>query len=753
MEAANKNPAQDKRELIWDSPTKELGQIVSIELAAPFATQMGGELHELQVCYESWGERNAAGDNVVLLVHPMTADPHATGEFAEQPRGFWEDLVGPGKVLDTDRYQVLCPNLVGSCYGTTGPRFPGPDGEPMLGAFPLLTPRDMMRVQKLFLEALGIEELALVIGPSMGGMIAWEWAIEEPDFAERVVVIAAPLVTTAHQIGMNWLQRRGIELDIDGDEVVAKFGQMIARGIGMLSYRSSTGLEERFGRDWFQKPGTTLAKRGMFNIESWLRFHGKRIVKRFDPYTYLLFSRAMDLHDVGEGRGDLSAALSRVRSRMLVLGISSDNLYPPGEVHFGADLLARLGGDVTYREIRSMHGHDAFLLETEQIEGFLREFLDGQAAALPSASEREARLVRVGLLGGGRVAKDFVALLAQRAQPLLDQNRLRVEVAGVCDLDAGRAVDFEGIEFSTDPAAFVAREDIDVLLELTPTLSTREQVASFLSSGRSVVTPNKRLVREHGEELDALAMRSAARLAYHDSIAAGWPMLSVIERPLQQGSVLGIRGVLSATCNRVLKHIERGGTLADALAELQEQRLTEPDPELDLSGWDSAQKLSILMTRALGKRVVLPAERIHGIRELNPELIMATAASGRCIRLVAHARLDGEQLQACVCPMALPQDSHLGSVRGRNHVVVLETDEHGELVQLGQGGGTLPVAIAVLNDLVGLMDPRHSWTGRFPLSQEEIVAPSYERWLGLDQRGAAVPFAEPRPGSVPMLRP
>ena len=165
----------------------------------------------------------------------MTADCHATGEFAGQPTGWWEPLIGPGRAIDTDRYFVVCPNLIGGCYGTTGPRFPAIAGDPYLDEFPLLTPRDMMRVQKLFVEQLGIRKLALAIGPSMGG-------------------------TSPHQIGLNWLQRRGIELDFTENEQVATQGQMVARGVGMLSYRSPVGLEEKFGREYdldiFMKQGT-----------------------------------------------------------------------------------------------------------------------------------------------------------------------------------------------------------------------------------------------------------------------------------------------------------------------------------------------------------------------------------------------------------------------------------------------------------------------------------------------------------------
>jgi homoserine O-acetyltransferase len=362
---------RDNRDLWWAYPTAELAEVVHLPLAEPFVAVHGGVLPSIQVSYESWGKLAPSGDNAVLIVHPMTADCHATGEFAGQATGWWEALIGPGRAIDTDRHFVVCPNLIGGCYGTTGPRFPAHDGNPYLKRFPLLTPRDMMRVQRLFLEAIGVKRLSMVIGPSMGAMIAWEWAIEACEMVDSTVVVAAPLRTSPYQIGLNWLQRRAIERDITEDDDVARVGQILARGVGMLSYRSPAGLEDKFGRKWFTKPGSTLGERGVYNIESWLRHHGKRIAKRFDPYTYLLFSRAMDLHDVSEGRGDLDYFLGRVACSVLVIGISSDNLYPATEVKAGADTLARLGCDVRYAEIHSTNGHDAFLLDTDQIATFL----------------------------------------------------------------------------------------------------------------------------------------------------------------------------------------------------------------------------------------------------------------------------------------------------------------------------------------------------------------------------------------------
>ncbi len=365
----------DRRELWSDSPTKERAQVLLLD--GPMDLQYGGRLPELQVSFEEWGEPAADGGNTVLVVHPMTADCHVTGAFADQDRGWWEDLIGPGCAIDTDRWHVVCPDLPGGCFGATGPRFPHPDdGAPWLDRFPLITPRDIVEAHRRFLRARGIERPAMVIGPSMGGMIAWEWAAARA--ADAVIVVAAPIVSTPLQIGWNWLQRMAADIDLEADgEASGKEGRRVGRGVGMLSYRSPEGLVEKFGRTWFKPPGSTLGDAGLFNVESWLRQHGNRIARRYDPWTWKVFCRTMDLHDLAEGRDSEDDALCGIDAPLLALGIRSDCLYPAADVRRAAARAAELGAPVTYAEIDSEHGHDAFLIDVDQIGERISAWLPG----------------------------------------------------------------------------------------------------------------------------------------------------------------------------------------------------------------------------------------------------------------------------------------------------------------------------------------------------------------------------------------
>ena len=742
----------EHRDLWLPSPTVQLGRVVHLDLGDGFETVHGGRLEQIQVSYESWGELDAAGENAVLIVHPLASDCHASRNADDEPLGWWEPLVGPGKVLDTERNFVVCPNLIGGCYGTSGPLFPAPDGEPWLERFPLLTPRDMMRVQRLFLRAIGVNRLRTVIGPSMGGMVAWEWAIEASDWVDRVVVVAAPLKTTAHQIGLNWLQRRGIELDIGEDELAANWGQMIARGIGMMSYRSPLGMEEKFGRDWFKKPGATLKERGMFNVESWLRHHGKRSVKRYDAYTYILFSRAMDLHDVGEGRGGIVAALERVNCPVLVLGISSDQLYSAADVHLGADVLDHLGKSVEYAEIRSPHGHDAFLLETDQIAAILSGAPVPSKKVVPDAARREEGRVRIGILGAGQVSAHLLRLLEARRERILDQYGLRFEVVAVAEIDTEKVLDpvFDNVDVVHDPRKLVAREDLQALLDLTRGTGALPFVEQALKRRLPVVTPSKALVRAHGALLERLALENGVRLAYHNSIAAGWPLLYAVEGPLGRGRIASIQALLTSACNVILERVEEGMTLDEAVESAGEAGLTRPDPELYVSGWDTAQKLTILAARTYKRRFIAEEIAVQGLQDLDPEIVRAATERGYRVKFVGLYGASRESPVLGVLPAAVPAESHLGGIHAENNGVVMDNQLGGEMVFLGRGVGDLPVASAVLGDLVGIFHPARSWTGRFPRAEKSPRPPEFARYLVLE-RGRPLIVSAPRPGAVPLL--
>ena len=353
----------------------------------PFEPELGGHLPEVTLAYETWGELDASGENAMLIVHALTGDTHAAGEPSEAYRkgGWWNPMIGPGRAIDTERYFVVCSNVIGGCYGSTGPTSIDPEtARPYGMRFPVVTIRDMVRAQRRLLDSLGVRRLALVIGGSIGGQQALEWAVEFPDFVERAVPVAATGALGPQGVGMSEIGRRAIMADPgwqNGDYYGTgrkpDAGLAIARMAGMMTYQSAAGQWERFGRRPASRPALHEEFGGRFEIESYLHYQGKALVERFDANSYLYLSRAMDLYDVALGYESEEEAYSRIEADVLFVGISSDWLFPPNEVRQTAQRARRAEADADYAEIDSLSGHDAFLKDWDELRAAVGPFLDG----------------------------------------------------------------------------------------------------------------------------------------------------------------------------------------------------------------------------------------------------------------------------------------------------------------------------------------------------------------------------------------
>jgi homoserine O-acetyltransferase len=351
-----------------------------------FEPELGGALPEVTLTYETWGELDAAGENAVLLVHALTGDAHAAGEpdSAHKRGGWWSPMVGPGRAIDTERHFVVCSNVLGGCYGSTGPASPEPEsGRPYAMRFPVVTIRDMVRAQKRLLDDLGVNRLRLVTGGSIGGQQALEWAVEFPDFVEKAVPVAATGSLGPQGVGMSELGRRAIMADPDwqggdyyGTGRSPDDGLAIARMAGMMTYQSGAGQWERFGRRPASRPALYEEFGGRFEIESYLHYQGKDLVSRFDANSYLYLSRAMDLYDVAAGYESEEEAYSRIEAEVLFVGISSDWLFPSGEVRGAAKRARGVGARARYAEIESLSGHDSFLKDWAQLREAVGPFLE-----------------------------------------------------------------------------------------------------------------------------------------------------------------------------------------------------------------------------------------------------------------------------------------------------------------------------------------------------------------------------------------
>lgn len=353
------------------------------------ALDCGATLREATIAFETWGTLNADASNAILVCHAWTGDSHVAGPAGEghPTPGWWEGIVGPGLAIDTSRWFVVCSNVLGGCQGTTGPASPHPtDGKPYGSRFPVITIRDMVRAQHRLADALGVRRWHAVIGGSMGGMQAIEWAITYPQRVGSLVAIATCVQSTAQQIAWGAIGRQALRLDPawrSGDYYDARVGEgpwqglAVARKVAQVTFRSDNVFTDRFGRDLADMDAANhgIGLWDAFEVERYLDHHADRLIRRFDANSYLYISKAMDLHDVARGRGGLEVATSRITAPTLAVGISSDILYPSYQQRQVRELVARNHVRAEYAEITSPHGHDAFLVDVPQMAGVLEEWL------------------------------------------------------------------------------------------------------------------------------------------------------------------------------------------------------------------------------------------------------------------------------------------------------------------------------------------------------------------------------------------
>ena len=342
----------------------------------------GVTLAPVDVAYETYGTLNEARTNAILILHAFTGDAHAAGIGHDGKPGWWDNMIGPGRAYDTNKYFLICSNVLGGCKGSTGPASPSPStGEPYAMKFPVITIGDMVRLQAKLLDHLGIQRLLAVAGGSMGGMQVLEWAVSYPERVLAAIPIATTARHSAQQIAFNEVGRQAVMADPDwceGDYHKAgkppARGLSVARMVGHITYMSDDSMREKFGRRFRTGEGIPDFS-NVFEVESYLRYRGSQFVDRFDANSYLYITKAMDLFDVTNGYGSLGAAMERTKARFLVLSFTSDWLYP---TYQSLEIVSALRGrnrDVAFCELQSNYGHDAFLVDvveqTELIRGFL----------------------------------------------------------------------------------------------------------------------------------------------------------------------------------------------------------------------------------------------------------------------------------------------------------------------------------------------------------------------------------------------
>ncbi len=347
--------------------------------------ESGSELRNVEVAYETYGTLNSTKDNAILLLHALTGDAHAAGYHeGDKKPGWWNDMVGSGKAFDTDKYFIICSNMLGGCKGTTGPSSINPETGKEYGlSFPVITIEDVVKVQKKLIDFLGVKKL-IVAGGSMGGMQALEWALDYENIVTHVIFIASTPRLSAQGIAFNAVGRNAILSDPNFnngdyyDKEKPEKGLAIARMVGHITYLSEEAMHNKFARRFQDKDSPNFDFGIDFEVESYLAHQGQTFVDRFDANSYLYITKAVDYFDIAQKYGSLENAFKNTKSKYLIISFSSDWLFPSSQSKELVNALVRNKKDVSYCEIQSPCGHDAFLLEFETQTKIIKSFLNSK---------------------------------------------------------------------------------------------------------------------------------------------------------------------------------------------------------------------------------------------------------------------------------------------------------------------------------------------------------------------------------------
>ena len=435
-----------------------------VEADAPLTLQSGKTLAPIDVAYETYGQIDENGDNVILICHALSGNAHVAGynNPDDEKPGWWEIMVGPGKYIDTDKYYVVCSNFLGGCSGTTGPSSINPDtGTPYGIDFPIFTIADMVTVQKAWLDKLGIKKILTVIGGSMGGMQVLQWTISYPEMVDSAMIIASTSRLSSQSIAFDAVGRNAILEDghfNDGqyyDKKGPAHGLSIARMIGHITYLSEESMREKFGRELQNADKYSYDLNSEFTVESYLDYQGQTFIERFDANSYLYITKAMDYFDLARRYGSLEKALANVDSKLLLVSFASDWLFTPAQSEDIVGALTAQDKDVSYCNIDSPYGHDAFLLEPETLGSLIQGFVDSTHKSITAPDSYEHKRAEAGSLPGifeharrARVDYELIDSLVEPNSRVLDIGSGDGEL--LAKLIKDKEVTGEGIELDQD---------------------------------------------------------------------------------------------------------------------------------------------------------------------------------------------------------------------------------------------------------------------------------------------------------------
>jgi len=634
-----------------------------------FTLESGKKLKGFTLAYSTWGKLNKEKNNVIWIHHALTANSDAAD--------WWPGMIGKNNLFDPATYFIVCANILGSPYGSTGPLSVNPETKkPFYHTFPFITVRDIVASLDLLRQHLGIEEIHTAIGGSLGGQQALEWAVSQPEVIKHVIVVASNAVSSPWGIAFRESQRLAIEADPTWKESTAdagKEGLKAARSVALLSYRNYLTYAQA------QKEETD-EKVDDYKASSYQRYQGEKLVKRsFNAYSYYTLSKVMDTHNLGRGRGGAAKALAQIKAKVLAIGISSDLLFPASESKF----IAQHASDGTYEEINSLYGHDGFLIEVPKLTYVIQRFY-----------QKIMKTPKIGLFGLGCVGQGFYELSLLQT-PTATPHKIVVR-------DPIKKRNAESNLLSFDRQEVLNDDSINLVVEVIDNSKDAIKIVrDSLKAGKNVVTANKKMVVENLPELLALQEKTGAGLLYEAGVCASIPILRTIDSYFSQEPISSIRGLCNGTSNYILSAVyNRGWDYSVALAEAQRLGFAESDPTLDVESYDALYKLVILTLHGFGVLVKPDDVFNYGISNIHPSDIKFAKAADYKIRQVAQAyKTEEGKVSLWVTPQFVSPSDPLYHVENEFNGITIDAEHSGTQFFSGRGAGSYPTGAAVLSDV------------------------------------------------------
>lgn len=639
-----------------------------------FKLECGKQLESLEIAYTTYGKLNSDCSNVIWVCHALTANAN--------PSEWWSGLVGEGQLFDPDTHYIVCANIIGSPYGSTNALDINPATKQIWGIdFPLITVRDNVNAFIHLRKHLGIDRIHTIIGGSLGGHHAMEWAICEPKTIQHLVLCATSAKLSPWAIAFNESQRMAIKVDPQWPKNPQLEGLKVARSIALLSYRQASGYNQTQQDTFdFNRP---------LKAQTYQQYQGEKLSKRFNAFSYYGLTKTMDSHDVGRSRTSIEQSLATISAKTLVVGIHTDQLFSIEE----SERLAQHIPGAQLKLINSIFGHDGFLLENEQLSALINAFYRGHL--------KPVKKKNIALIGYGCVGTGFHQLSSST------ENNTAINQIIVKDINKKRCIETDLLSDQLDTC--INNPDNHLIVE---TINDDEKafviVKRSLENNKDVISASKGMIADNLAELLQLQKKHQKTVLYEAAVGGSIPIVQQLTDYFNIESNQSITGILNGSSNYILSAMfNQGSSYNNALQEAQQLGFAETDTSHDVEGIDAKHKAIILALHGFG--IVTKKDQIInlGIQKIQSKDIKFAKKHGLVIKQIVKIMKNNNQVAISVLPEFISQHSELGQTEAENNAVIIRNNNV-DYIFKGKGAGSIPTGMAVVAD-VKLIEKGYSY--------------------------------------------